>query len=49
MGLWHLWGDSKDPDIVEQQNIRFALQKLKEAYRAVILLSYYHRLTHEMF
>lgn len=39
--------ESRDFDIVEQLNVRFALQKLKEDHRAVIILSYYQRLTHE--
>ncbi|HWO78060.1 MAG TPA: RNA polymerase sigma factor [Bacillus sp. (in: firmicutes)] len=42
-----LAADSRNVDIVEQLNVRFALQKLKEDHRAVIILSYYHRLTHE--
>ncbi|GAA0319558.1 sigma-70 family RNA polymerase sigma factor [Bacillus carboniphilus] len=39
--------EHRDIDIVDQLNVRFALQKLKEDHRAVIILSYYHRLTHE--
>ncbi|SNX67021.1 RNA polymerase ECF family sigma subunit [Bacillus oleivorans] len=42
-----LVAESRDVDLVEQLNVRFALQKLKEDHRAVIILSYYHRLTND--